>query len=187
MTLPLQNLRFVRRISILCCNFVRNVAYYRIGYVNEDGTGTLKQATEFGATVNANMLDIAVLEWCKLFADRKARHHWHRLVRDEAEQKQFSTQLHQVAQINAHEWTQYVDVIRVYRDKFVAHLDDEDVMNPPPLEVALKSVFFLYAHICANAPAGTLDMPRRVKLPGDLSVYYAECQNKARDAYKAAR
>ena len=39
-----------------------------MGFVNEDGSGDLKERTQFGATVNGNMLDIAVLEWCKLFA-----------------------------------------------------------------------------------------------------------------------
>ena len=179
-----QNPRFVRRISIVCCNFVRNVAYYRTGYVSEDGNGRLKQPTEFGATVNGNMLDIAVLEWCKLFADRKARHHWHRLIKDETERKQFSAQLHQAAQVTDQGWAKYVDLIRIYRDKFVAHLDDEDAMPAPlPLDIALKSAFFLYAYICANAPPGTLDMPRYRKLPDDLPAYYAECQRVAQHAY----
>jgi hypothetical protein len=58
--------RFVRKLSLLCCHCVRNIAYYRMGFVTEDGTGNLKHASQFGATVNSNMLDIAVLEWCKL-------------------------------------------------------------------------------------------------------------------------
>ena len=81
--------RFVRKLCLLCCHCVRNIAYYRVGFVNEDGSGYLKQRTQFGATVNGNMLDIAVLEWCKLFADRKARHHWKRFVHTDDEQRTF--------------------------------------------------------------------------------------------------
>lgn len=154
-----------------------------MGYVNESGFGTLKHATQFGATVNGNMLDIAVLEWCKLFADRNARHHWRRFVRTEAEQKHFLAHLLLSANINTHEWKRYLDEMRVYRDKFVAHLDEQNVMQIPSLETALKSVFFLYEHLLAHTPAMVIDTPHCANLPSDLRNYYAECQMEARTAY----
>ena len=183
---PLEPL-FVRRVALLCCHVARNVAYYHIGYINEDGTGALKQPTEFGATVNDNMLDIAVLEWCKLFADPKARHHWHRIIQTDAEQKQFLAQLLPAVGVNAKGWEQYLKKVRDYRDKFIAHLDEENQMNIPSTEPALKSVFFLYAHLLALAPTGSFDMPRRVKLPLDLQVYFAQCEDEARVAYECSR
>jgi hypothetical protein len=66
--------------------------------------------------------------------------------------------------------------------KFVAHLDDEDVMNVPALEVALRSVQFLYSFIRANV-ASPFAMPRRANLPDDLAAYYADCRAEARAAY----
>ncbi|CAB3976164.1 hypothetical protein BCO9919_07520 [Burkholderia cenocepacia] len=123
--------KFLRRVGLLCCHCVRNIAYYRVGFVNEDGSGDLKQQTQFGATVNGDMLDIAVLEWCKLFADRKAVHHWRRGIRDEPEQQRFLEALLRHAGTNESGWTRYVDSVRVYRDKFVAHLGACQIFSVP--------------------------------------------------------
>lgn len=180
--LPL-NPRFVRKLLLLSCHLVRNVAYYRIGYINENGSGELKQATQFGATVNGNMLDIAVLEWCKLFADRDGRHHWKRFVRNDAEQKEFLKKLYRTTGLNEREWKRYHQAMRDYRDKFVAHLDEQNVMHIPLLGTALDSVFFLYEHVLANAPAGTFDTQHCTHLPRNLHAYYAECEREARAAY----
>lgn len=174
---------FLRRIALLCCHFTRNVAYYRLGYVGENGIGQLKQATEFGATVNGNMVDIAVLEWCKLFADKKGHHHWNKLVRPDVEQRQFLAELLHILEVNDAAWRKYLDEFRVYRDKFVAHLDTEELARIPQFDMALQSTYFLYSRLLADAPAGTFDMPRRVNLPRDLPTYFASCQADARAAY----
>ncbi|MBA9834094.1 hypothetical protein CFB47_39250 [Burkholderia sp. AU27893] len=158
-----------------------------MGFVNEDGTGVLKQHMEFGKTVNSNMLDIAVLEWCKLFADRNAVHHWKRVIRDDTEQQRFLGDMLLDAATSLNDWKRYLDTVRVYRDKFVAHLDDLDEMHTPSLAVALKCVLFLYAHIRANYPVSSLAMPRRARLPESLSVYYEACRDEARQAYDAGR
>lgn len=100
--------RFVRKLLLLCCHCTRNIAYYRVGFVGERGGGDLKQPTQFGATVNGNMLDIAVLEWCKLFADRKARHHWKRFVQSDGEQKRFLAGLLTTAGVNLQGWNRYL-------------------------------------------------------------------------------
>ncbi|KWW32420.1 MULTISPECIES: hypothetical protein [Cupriavidus] len=178
--------RFVRKLSLLCCHCVRNIAYYRVGFIAEDGTGSLKQTSQFGATVNGNMLDIAVLEWCKLFADGKARHHWKRLVRNDADQQQFLAGLLTATGINIQAWKRYLDEMRVYRDKFVAHLDDQNVMKIPTLEVALKCVLFLYSHVRATSPADIFKTPHLAHLPDDLAAYYGTCCAEGRAAYAAA-
>lgn len=175
--------RFVRKLSLLCCHCVRNIAYYRVGFIGEDGTGDLKHPSEFGATVNGNMLDIAVLEWCKLFADGKARHHWKRFVRNDADQHQFLAGLLTTAGIGLNDWKRYLDEMRVYRDKFVAHLDDQHVMQIPRLELALKCVFFLYAHVRATAPAQILQSAHLAHLPDDLAAYYDACRAEGRATY----
>lgn len=175
--------RFVRRACLLCCHCVRNIAYYRVGFVNEDGSGQLKQRTQFGATVNGNMLDIAVLEWCKLFADHNARHHWKRVIRDAEEQQHFRSALLRDSGISLQDWKRYLDSVRVYRDKFVAHLDELPVMQIPALEVALKCVLFLYTYVRANCPASTFTSPHCAHLPDDLSAYYDACRDEAREAY----
>jgi hypothetical protein len=178
--------RFVRKLSLLCCHCVRNIAYYRVGFANEDGTGNLKEPTQFGATVNSNMLDIAVLEWCKLFADRSARHHWKRFVRDEDEQKRFLGKVFAAARISLNEWTRYLDEVRVYRDKFVAHLDKDNMMRIPSLEAALESVFALYAYVRSSSPAETFESAHLANLPNDLAAYYRACFDEGRTAYAPA-
>lgn len=183
-TPPAPDPRFVRRLCLLCCHTARNIAYYRTGYVSEDGTGPLKHRTQFGATVNSNMLDIAVLEWCKLFADhRNGHHHWTRFVRDAEAQRQFLGVILTRNQISRDTWQRYLDSMRVYRDKFVAHLDQGNVMDIPQLSIALECVLILYAHIHAHAPAHVFDTPHLMALPHDLDAYYNACRQEARDAY----
>ncbi|WP_458765930.1 hypothetical protein [Cupriavidus basilensis] len=178
--------RFIRRILLLCCHCVRNIAYYRMGYADEQGTGELKQSTQFGATVNGNMIDIAVLEWCKLFADKKAHHHWKCFVRDDADQKRFLGALLGNVGLSKSNWMRYLDEMRVYRDKFVAHLDTKSVMNIPRMQVALESTLFLYQHVRSNVPQDFLDSPHCMHLPHDLNAYYSACCDEGREAFAAA-
>lgn len=180
---PLSDPRFVRKLSLLCCHCVRNIAYYRVGFVNEDGTGALKHQTEFGATANGNALDIAVLEWCKLFADGRAKHHWKRFVREDLDQKQFLADIYRVAGLNHDGWTRYLDKVRVYRDKFVAHLDESNLMDIPSLDVALESTFFLYAYVRARTPREVFDVGLCRHLPDDVRAYYTKCRDEARTEY----
>lgn len=175
--------RFIRKLCLLCCHCVRNIAYYRVGFVNEDGSGDLKERTQFGATVSGNLLDLAVLEWCKLFADPKARHHWKRFVRTGDEQRLFLGGLLASTGINIHDWKRYSDGTRFYRDKFVAHLDEPNVMRVPSLEIALQSVFFLYAHVRAASPAEIFQTAHLAQLPDDLTAYYRTCRDEGRAAY----
>src|SRR4029434_10474685 len=114
----------LRRAALLCCHFVRNLAYYRAGFHD----GTFKGDNEFWATVNGDFLDICVLEWCKLFGDYSEKHHWKRVVQYA---KQFTTGMFSALGISQDDLDQCWKSIRSYRNKFVAHLDNEDTMNIP--------------------------------------------------------
>ncbi|WP_424318912.1 hypothetical protein [Candidatus Methylomirabilis sp.] len=37
---------------------------------------------QFLVNANGNFLDICVLEWCKLFGDSRAQHHWKKVTSD---------------------------------------------------------------------------------------------------------
>lgn len=63
------DVRFARRLAILSCTTVRNIAYYYAGWVTGNGRGRLKDDSELGRTINSNFIGIAVLEWAKLFVD----------------------------------------------------------------------------------------------------------------------
>ena len=65
--------------------------------------------------------------------------------------------------------------MREYRDKFIAHLDSELVMNIPTLDLARKSVEFYHAYIVANEAQS-----------GDLSGL-PDTTNKLQGGYKKAK
>jgi hypothetical protein len=168
--------RLARRQALLACAIVRNVAFYRAGYVTEDGRGRLKDDSQMGRTINSNFVDIAVLEWCKLFADWHARHHWRRCVRDTQARTAFRTDLFEAIASDAPGWEQYLTAVRTYRDRFVAHLDDDDTMHIPSLDPVLASTFFFYRQLVEQAPEGALDG----RFPRDLQVYYDVNHKQAR-------
>ena len=68
----------LRRTGILCLHFVRNAAYYRAF----NALPVARRREQFWRTNNGNYIDICVLEWCKLFGDIKAQHHWSKLITD---------------------------------------------------------------------------------------------------------
>jgi hypothetical protein len=76
-----------------------------------------------------------------VFADRKqGKHHWRRVVDNP---DRFETDLRTRLGVTPTEFDEVVEKITHYRDKFVAHLDDERAMILPQLEVARKAVLFL--------------------------------------------
>jgi hypothetical protein len=53
------------------------LAYRRAGHHRLTAGG---DGSEFLSTTDGNFLDTAVIEWCKLFGDRKAKHYWGKIV-----------------------------------------------------------------------------------------------------------
>jgi hypothetical protein len=139
--------KHLRRVFILCCHCLRNLSYYRAGW----SEGKLVFRNNFWMTVNGNFMDICVLEWCKLFADPRGKHFCKKLASDPAT---FSRGLLRELRMSEKEFLAYVGEVREYRDKFVAHLDLEEVMRPPVLEVIKKSVSYLYDYLLAHEDEG---------------------------------
>ena len=135
--------KLLRRAGILCCHFLRNLAFYKAGW----NKGLLVTQNQFFVNANSNFLDICVLEWCKLFGDAKGKHYWKKVVTD---QTAFFDGLLQSLKLTETEFESYIESMRAYRDKFVAHLDNEDVMQVPKLGPARKSVSFLYEYLLAH-------------------------------------
>ena len=126
----------LRRVGILCCHFVRNYAYYRSGWSNNN----LKVKDQFWVSLNSNFIDISVLEWCKLFGDHKEKHHWKKIMHGD---QTFKDRMFESVNIKQTDLDRVHDTMKSYRDKFVAHLDSEEIMNIPEFEDALHMVFFL--------------------------------------------
>jgi hypothetical protein len=129
-----------QRIVLLCCNFMRNLALHRAGAEIEvrDNLNRYHPQGEFWLQAHGNFLDTCVLDWCKLFADYDGKHHWHRVV-DEDDRARFKRDLFTALGRGA-EFNQAIEEVKHYRDKFVAHLDEERTMLLPALEVARKAV-----------------------------------------------
>ena len=145
--MPLSKNERIRRVALLSCHTLRNIAFYRAGW---HGTSPRFRNTQFANSLNGNFLDQAVLEWCKLFADNKGKHHWRSVILDK---KTFEEGLYKSIGINKSVYKRYLlDVLR-YRNKFIAHLDDERIMHPPKLKVARKATVYLYDYLRAHPVA----------------------------------
>lgn len=175
---PMSRRDRLRRVVILCRNFAVNLAYYRVGQRPEhSGLLNFQRHGNFWRTVNGNFVDICVLEWCKLFADSNDKHHWSKIVSDPA---QFKTQLLEHLGIDEAAFQKEIEVMRRYRDKFLAHLDSDEVMNIPALEIAKKAVWFYHSYVVEHeAELGDLD-----GLPLDLDFGYAQCESQADAIYQ---
>jgi hypothetical protein len=71
-----------------------------------------------------------------------------------------------------------------YRNKFVAHLDQERVMHIPDMTVAAKSLWFLHAHVVAREakPGDLAGLPT-----GDVQLGYDGCLSEAEDIFRTAQ
>jgi hypothetical protein len=169
----------LRRVVILCRNFARNLAYYRAGQKAEHLPllDPRHPKVNFWRVMNANCIDMCVLEWCKLVGDYKGKHHWSKIVTDPST---FQARLI-IHLSNGEEGVRKeIDVMKEYRDKFLAHLDAEVTMNIPALGIAKKGVWFYHAHVVGHeARPGDL-----VGLPLELDTGYAQCETEASAVYE---
>jgi len=133
----------LRRVAILCCHCLRNLAYFKAW--QQDGENV--RTEQFWITTNNNFLDIAVLEWCKLFGDLKGKHHWGKVISDGDE---FFDGLLAKVVLTKQMFDDYIKEMRTYRDEFIAHLDDEERMQIPNLVPATKSAVYLYEYLIAH-------------------------------------
>ena len=144
----------LRCVVILCCRFGANLAYYRTGFGREHRRlFDHASCSNFWVMANNNFLNTCVLEWRKLFADRKGQYHWRRIV-TERDQVGFNRGLLDNLGLDETAFQSYIDTMRTYRDKFVAHLDSENNMTVPALDAAKKAVWFYHSHVvnCEAAP-----------------------------------
>jgi hypothetical protein len=161
----------LRRVVLLCAHFSRNLAYYRAGHDR-----LTRASPSFWITIDGNFLDMAVMEWCKLFGDRNGKHFWAKVVTDPS---RFETELLSHLGISHLELEGYVNKMRNYRNKFLAHLDDRLVMEIPFLDRARGAVNFYHHYIVQHEATD----PDLVGMPTDLADYYDHCFAEAMSIY----
>ncbi|MFM0298254.1 MULTISPECIES: hypothetical protein [Paraburkholderia] len=104
----------LRRVGIVCCHTLRNLAYYRTWFE----MGKPRVSEQFWVTANGNFADVTILEWCKVLADGRGKHHWTKVVKDQAV---FIAGLLEELDVEESTWLKYIDEMRFLRDKFIAH------------------------------------------------------------------
>ena len=155
-----------------------NLAYYRVGRKPEHlHLQNYKTRGNFWRVVSGNCIDTCVLEWCKLFADPRGEHYWRKIVSDPA---RFQKELLYHLGVDEAAFGKEIEVMRRYRDKFLAHLDSDEVMNIPCLDIAKKSIWFYYGYVVEHEAQET-DL---TGLPCELDAGYAQCEAEAHAVYK---
>jgi hypothetical protein len=163
----------VRRVGILCCHYLRNCAYYYAGW---DGK-TPKRNDQFWRNANANFMDLCTLEFCKLFAEARGKHHWRKVVTDQAA---FFDGLLKTLGVNAAEFDEYIASMKFYRDKYVAHLDEELGGNYPHLGAGKKATAYLYDYLLKHEDEGDFFLDAQ----GDAAEFYAKREEEGEAAYE---
>lgn len=94
--------------------------------------------------MHSNAVDIAVLEWCKLFGGRNENYSWRRVV---SHSDRFEQGLLVHLASNRTELRRYIDQMKFHRDKYVAHLDDENDMFIPDFSIAWSATQFYFSYV----------------------------------------
>lgn len=173
----------MRRVAILCCNFMRNLAYYRTGNKFTIGwkSGAVSTDASFWRTVNGNFIDQCILDWCKLFGDKKGKHYWGSIVADKV---QFEASMLRRLRTSAKSFEKYRLEMREYRDKFVAHLDSEPVMHIPRRALAKRSIEFYFEYLSKHEVQPG-DLAGIVNTVTNFKRGYGQCRTEAASVYRA--
>ena len=164
--------QFIRRGAILCCHCIRNIAFYLSGW--HDTKPVFKG--QFWVNANGNFLDISVLEWCKLFGEKRGKHRWGKLITNG---EIFFNELLKSLGMNTEQWEAYIKEMRSYRDRFITHLDLEERMQIPKLNIALKSTIFLYDYLLAHEDEGDFF----IDAPDSALAFYTRFINEGKLVY----
>jgi hypothetical protein len=133
----------MRRVALLCCHYLGNCAYYIAGW---DGK-KLKRDGQFFRRVNGNFLDLCCLEFCKLFVDKKGQHYWEKVVTNH---DAFMAGLLNAVGVSEAGFQEYIKSMKFYRDKYVAHLDEETGGNYPTLAPGKAAAQYLFDYVVQN-------------------------------------
>lgn len=137
----------INRVKCICCHFTRNYAYFRAGEeACQNG-----RASDFWRVANGNFAEISIVEFCKLFGGKQEKHRWQKVISDKV---RFRKAIEDSISITFSDFDSYVDEIREYRDKYLSHLDEVDLVPFPALDNAMKAVSVYYQQVLEVEGAG---------------------------------
>jgi len=148
---------------IILANLVRSAHLKRaLTHVDPD------PALNFWRVIYGNLLDMAVIEWCKLFGSDNEDHqqvHWKNVFQDESA---FRDGLHQCLGISRNAFFAYWEELKTYRDTAAAHLDLVKPRVPfyPTLDHAIASSCYYYAQLIPALRDRVM-----TRYPDDLQAY----------------
>ena len=131
----------------------------------------------FWLSVIGNFVDIAVLEWCKLFGNRNGKYHWSKVLLSPETFR--SDMLNQLGLEQERFDSMYLTVKR-YRDEFVAHLEDVETTTVPNMNVPYVLAWSYYRQLRTDYPS----LASIKELPKDYGNYFAV---HSRDAERIIR
>jgi hypothetical protein len=109
-------------------------------------------------------------------ADTKAPHHWEKIVKNK---KEFKIGLLSYLETDSEKFVDYLTEVRAYRDKFIAHLDSDEIMQIPKMDWAYKSVLYYFGEIIEELQMESMHRG----IPTDLNLYYLASLNEAKVVY----
>ena len=106
-----------------------------------------KPDLNFWRLIHGGFLDLAVMEWCKIFGSNAEYTHWKTLLHED-DHDNFRNNLFEHLNIKPEEWDKNWVKLKTYRDELVAHHNREnDVPNYPTLDIALTSSCYYYNYL----------------------------------------
>lgn len=173
--LPLTRRDRLRRVALLCVHCIKNLAYYRAGW--SGGKRPFDKSDLLHMTINGNFLDVMVLEWCKLFVDRE-KHSWRNVVTD---QELFLSGLLTHLGCTEEIFDDFLENMRAYRDKFVAHLDNRRQGEIPAMDFAKQSAIYYHRFLLEHENDEHTYAPN---LHFDIAALYDDCEAEVREFYR---
>lgn len=170
----------VRYAGKLCLHCTRNLAFHhalgrRIRFTDR----AWEHRHPFWVNTVNNCLDIAVLEWCKLFGRWSEKHHWRNIVSPHR-QDQFEVGLLTSMRMTALEFREARNNMLEYRDQFIAHLDTRPSIDLPHTRFVLRGTVRLYQELMADpANADCLD-----DWPSSGAAYYRGLYRQAQQEFQ---
>ncbi|MBF3882713.1 hypothetical protein ISG07_04815 [Burkholderia pseudomallei] len=163
--------QIVERHIQLCWSFVRTALVKRV--VHE----VLPQTRiDFWRIIQGGTLDLAVIEWCKLFGNRDEDTHWTQLI-PETDHNKFRSDLRAAVGMNEAGWDKYWHSMMAYRNEVAAHHDlDPGTSHYPSFDVALEAVYHYYNTYLFSEWA----IKPQTKYPPDMREYAKGYQEELR-------
>lgn len=133
-------------------------------------------------------LDLAVIDWCKIFGSREEDTHWTKLVPN-TDHVVFREGLLRAIEMNEDQWSEYHGQVKGYRDEFAAHQDlAPSTKHFPKLDTALTAAYYYYEDYLYRewvAIDGNLPYPPDIRQYADR--YKAELARATRLAAEATK